>query len=97
MVELAEPALVPGGPLQLIAPESPLTVGPGKSATAPVFVTGHREAFEDGRRDVRLRIGDGVGWSTVVPYRLLGPDDEEHHEERVRTGDDSKGKAAHER
>ena len=55
-----------------------LALGAGKSATAPVFVTGPREAFEEGRRDVRLRIDDGAGWSTVAPYRLLGPDEDDH-------------------
>jgi hypothetical protein len=33
---------------------------------------------------VRLRISDGAGWSTVVTYRLLGPEDEDHGRERDR-------------
>ena len=86
-VELAEPA----GSLQLIAPENPLALGAGKSATAPVFVTGRREAFEEGRRDVRLRIDDGAGWSTVVPYRLLGPDEDDHEHEREHKPERERG------
>jgi hypothetical protein len=78
MVELAEGAGGPAGGIALIAPENPLPVAAGKSATAPIFVTAPREAFDDGRREVGLRISDGSGWSTVVPYRLLGPEEEEH-------------------
>jgi cytochrome c oxidase accessory protein FixG len=85
VVELAEP----GGSLQLIAPENPLALGAGKSATAPVFVTGPGEAFANGRRDVRLRIDDGAGWSTVVPYRLLGPSDDGREHEREHEGEGS--------
>jgi hypothetical protein len=84
LVELAEEAAAPGGPVELIAPENPLPVAAGKAATAPVFVTAPRRAFEDGRRAVRLRISDGAGWSTVVTYRLLGPEDEDHGRERDR-------------
>jgi cytochrome c oxidase accessory protein FixG len=79
-VELLEPAGAGPAGLELIAPENPLPVHAGKSATAPFFVTAPRAAFEDGRRDVQLRIDDGAGWSAVMPYRLLGPsgDDDEH-------------------
>jgi alkaline phosphatase len=45
-------------------------------------VTAPREAFDDGRRAVRLRISDGAGWSTVVPYRLLGPEEDDHEREK---------------
>jgi polyferredoxin len=78
LVELAERAAA----VELIAPENPLAVGAGKSATAPIFVTAPREAFEEGRRAVRLRISDGAGWSTVVPYRLLGPEEDDHEREK---------------
>jgi cytochrome c oxidase accessory protein FixG len=64
-----------GVPLEMIAPDNPLPVAAGKTATATVFVNAGRDAFRDGRRDVRVRITDGAGWSTTVPYRLLGPDD----------------------
>ena len=48
----------------LIAPENPLAVGPGKTATATVFVTARRSAFVAGERDIRFRIADGAGFST---------------------------------
>jgi cytochrome c oxidase accessory protein FixG len=71
-----------GGPLEMISPDNPLAVAAGKSATATVFVEAPPRAFDDGRREVRFRISDGAGWSDVVPYRLLGPEDHEAHEDR---------------
>jgi polyferredoxin len=64
-----------GAPLEVIAPDNPLPVAAGKSATATVFVNTSRAAFHDGRREVRFRIADGAGWSTTLPYHLLGPTD----------------------
>ncbi len=69
--------------LRLVAPDNPLAVGAGKTATATVFVTARRDAFDDGRRDVRFLISDATGFSTAAPYRLLGPKehhDNEHHD-----------------
>lgn len=62
--------------LQMIAPENPLAVAAGKSATATVFVTAPPAVFDGGQRDIRFRVSDGAGFSTAVAYRLLGPD---HH------------------
>ena len=59
--------------LRLVAPDNPLHVGAGKTATATVFVVASRDAFGEGRRDVRFRISDETGFKTTVPYRLLGP------------------------
>jgi cytochrome c oxidase accessory protein FixG len=87
LIELAEGPAEPSGALELIAPENPLAVAAGKAATAPIFVTAPRAAFEDGRRAVRLRISDGGGWSTVVPYRLLGPEEDGHEREKDREKD----------
>ena len=80
-VELVEPAGAPAT-LGLVAPDNPLPVPAGKSATAPFFVIAPRAAFDEGRREVRLRVDDGAGWSTVMPYRLLGPADDEDHEHK---------------
>jgi cytochrome c oxidase accessory protein FixG len=74
-------------PLEMIAPENPLAVAAGKSATATVFVEAPPKAFDDGQREVRFRVSDGAGWSEVLPYRLLGP---EHRTER-------EGKERHEK
>jgi cytochrome c oxidase accessory protein FixG len=87
-----EPADGDGGaPLEMIAPDNPLPVAAGKSATATVFVNTARDSFRDGRREVRFRITDGAGWSAAVPYHLLGPDDD--HRERGARDD----KGAHDR
>ncbi|HTI55368.1 MAG TPA: cytochrome c oxidase accessory protein CcoG [Verrucomicrobiae bacterium] len=81
-VDVVEPAGPAADALGLVAPENPLPVHAGKSATAPFFVTAPRAVFDDGRRDVRLRIGNGAGWSTEIPYRLLGPKDHDDHEHK---------------
>ncbi len=72
-IEVEEAGSSRAEPLALIAPDNPLSVVAGGSATAPVFVTSGPVAFEDGRREVRFRVSDGMGWSISVPYRLLGP------------------------
>jgi len=71
-------------PLEMIAPENPLRVAAGKSATATVFVEAEPSAFDNGRREVRFRISDGAGWSEVLPYRLLGPEDRTERERKER-------------
>jgi polyferredoxin len=78
----------PGRALEMISPENPILVAAGKSATATVFVEAPVSAFHDGRLAVRFRIGDGADWSDAVPYRLLGPEDHEDHDERKRHGDE---------
>jgi cytochrome c oxidase accessory protein FixG len=79
-VSLVEPS-GDAGTLGLIAPENPLPVHPGKAATAPFFVTAPRSAFHDGRREVGLRVDNGAGWSTVMSYRLLGPEHDDDHDD----------------
>jgi len=81
--------LVDAGPLRLVAPDNPLALGAGKTATASVFVIAPRDAFGDGRRDIRFRISDDDGFSATVPYRLLGPQDER---ERHTKGEDKEGR-----
>jgi cytochrome c oxidase accessory protein FixG len=70
-----------GGGVSLIAPDNPLPVPAGKSATTSVFVTAPRGAFDDGRREIRFLIRDDAGFRTSAAYRLLGPKDEHHDEE----------------
>ena len=89
-VELVEPAGAPAT-LGLVAPENPLPVPAGKSATAPFFVTAPRAAFDEGRREVGLRIDNGAGWSTVMPYRLLGPGDDDDHEHKRKDKSEHEG------
>jgi cytochrome c oxidase accessory protein FixG len=70
LIEIAD-----GEGLHLIAPDNPLAVEAGHAATATVFVTAPRSAFRGGERAVRFRVGDGAGFVSSVPYRLLGPED----------------------
>lgn len=66
--------LVDAPGLRVVAPDNPLAVAAGGSATATVFVTAPPGAFPGGRRDVRFRVDDGAGFSTEARYRLLGPE-----------------------
>jgi cytochrome c oxidase accessory protein FixG len=68
--------------VKLVAPDNPLPVAAGKTATATVFVVAARGAFDEGRRDIRFRISDDAGFRTEVPYRVLGPKDEHERHER---------------
>jgi polyferredoxin len=63
------------GALEMIAPDNPVAVAAGKSATTTLFITAPAGAFDGGVREVELSIGDDAGWSEVVRYRLLGPGD----------------------
>jgi cytochrome c oxidase accessory protein FixG len=74
LIELAD-----GGGLHLIAPENPVPVAAGHAATATVFVTALHDGFHEGSREIRFRITDGADFATTVPYRLLGPEEEEEH------------------
>jgi cytochrome c oxidase accessory protein FixG len=78
-------ALVDEPRLGLVVPENPLPVAAGRSATATVFVTAPPAVFGGGRRDIQFRISDAAGFSTAVPYRLLGPGNEEG--DRLRSGE----------
>ena len=82
--------------LRLVAPDNPLPVGAGKTATTTVFIIAARDAFDDGRRDIRFRISDDAGFSTEVPYRVLGPKDRhERHEKDEHHGERHDGKDRH--
>ncbi|MBI2219350.1 MAG: hypothetical protein HYU51_18890 [Candidatus Rokubacteria bacterium] len=61
--------------IRLIAPENPLGVAAGKTATATVFVAAPRAAFAGGQRDIGVRVSDGAGFSSLSTFRLLGPSD----------------------
>ena len=57
----------------VIAPELPLRIEPGAQRTTSLFLVDSFDSFRDGRRTVTLRITDGAGFSTVLPFVLLGP------------------------
>lgn len=65
------------GDATLVAPENPLTVAPNDSRTTSVFVLLNEHDLHDGARDVTVRVSAG-NFAANVPYRLLGPDDEDH-------------------
>lgn len=64
--------LVDAPDLRLVAPENPLPVAAGRSASTSVFVLGAEEAI-DGEREVRFRLTDGNGFEEHVSYKLVGP------------------------
>jgi cytochrome c oxidase accessory protein FixG len=62
---------VPG---QLVAPVNPLPVDAGTTRETSVFAVLPGADLEGGARDVELRVTDDTGFTTDVPYRLLGPE-----------------------
>jgi cytochrome c oxidase accessory protein FixG len=68
----------------VVVPQNPLRVAAGESAVTPLFVLLPRSAFHDGEHRVTVRVSDGRGFTTDVPYRLVGPEDDEHRDDRAR-------------
>jgi polyferredoxin len=60
--------------LALVIPLNPVSVGPGKIVTAPVFANFPRQSLEDGRRSIVLEVTSGEGFLSRLPVVLLGPD-----------------------
>jgi len=58
---------------EVVAPENPLSVGPGQTGTSVLFIETPPDVFDHGKREIRLRISDGVDFEREVAYRLLGP------------------------
>jgi cytochrome c oxidase accessory protein FixG len=59
--------------LELVAPENPIALDEGDSSTATVFVVAPVSEFTGGRREVRIRVSDGLSFDRTFDYRLLGP------------------------
>ena len=57
----------------VVVPQNPLRVATGQSAETPLFVLLPRSVFHDGEHRVTVRVSDGAGFSTDLPYRLVGP------------------------
>jgi cytochrome c oxidase accessory protein FixG len=70
---------------RLIAPEFPLVVAPGTTATTSVFVLAPEAAFADESFPVRFRVSDGRTYRQEFAWKLRGP--EHLARERVRAGD----------
>ena len=68
----------------VIVPQNPLKVAAGDMAVTPLFVLLPAKAYHDGEHRVKVRVTDGSGFSTTVPYRLVGPqhDDDDDHDAR---------------
>jgi cytochrome c oxidase accessory protein FixG len=62
--------------LTLVSPDNPLTVGPGASATASVFVMARAKSIARGLREIEVEVKDDAGFEKKTHYRLLGPEDE---------------------
>jgi len=73
----------------LIAPQNPLHVARGATEISGVFVLLPREDFEDGEREVTIRVTDATGYAMAVRYTLVGPEhDEDGRDDRERRGGD---------
>jgi cytochrome c oxidase accessory protein FixG len=59
--------------LMMIAPENPLTVAAGETEMTAAFITAPVSAFSGGEAAFTLAISDGVDFSKVLQYRILGP------------------------
>ncbi len=66
---------------KMVAPINPLPVAAGALATTSVFVEFPRDVLHDGEAKITFRIEDEHGFSRELPYRLLGPEDDEHEED----------------
>jgi polyferredoxin len=81
----------PTGGVRLQGPAA-LSVGPGEIGSGQFLVLLEPGVFKGttGRRDVRVRVGDGAGVEVVGMYRALGPADGRlpgEHREHGRDGD----------
>ncbi len=74
-------ALAGAPDLKLVMPIPTLAVPPGKSATAVVFVVAPRGAIASGTRDIAVQVTDGARFDQVFPYRLIGPEPGDSHDE----------------
>jgi len=58
---------------RFIAPQNPVRVAAGATATTTVFVVLPEERFAGGERRVAFRLSDGAGFERDYPWRLIGP------------------------
>jgi cytochrome c oxidase accessory protein FixG len=57
----------------VVAPEFPLSVAAGERRTTSVFVRVQPASLVQGRRSIRLKVSDELGFSEQLVYGLLGP------------------------
>lgn len=58
----------------VIAPENPMRVEGGATATTSAFIILPASAFTGGKRQVTFRIADGAAFTTDLSYGLVGPE-----------------------
>jgi cytochrome c oxidase accessory protein FixG len=75
----------------VVVPQNPLHVATGQVAVTPLFVLLPRSEFHDGEHRVRVRVTDGNGFTTELPYRLVGPETEDDDARRGEDRGDRKG------
>ena len=61
---------------ELVAPENPLVVPAGGSATTSVFIRVPLSSLHDGDLTVPFEVSDGADFSVALPWRVLGPSGE---------------------
>ena len=78
----------------VIVPQNPLRVEAGTSAVTTLFVLLPPSSFHDREHDVTVRVSDGAGFTTDIPYRLVGPEDDvgERDGRRADEGGDARGR-----
>lgn len=57
----------------LVAPMNPVVVAPDATESAPAFVRAPRALFAGGDVEVKIVVESPDGWSTALPFKLLGP------------------------
>ena len=66
----------------VVVPQNPLRVAAGEVAVTPLFILLPPKAYHDGEHGVTVRVSDGRGFSTDIPYRLVGPEHEDDDDDR---------------
>ena len=68
----------------VIIPQNLLHVEAGVSAVTTLFVLLPPASFEKGEHGVTVRVSDGAGFTTDIPYRLVGPQDDASGREALK-------------
>jgi cytochrome c oxidase accessory protein FixG len=74
----------------VVAPQNPLLVPAGSTATTSVFIVLPSTSFHDGERRVAFSVSDGAGFTRRIDYRLVGPEHEDRHDRDGRDDRDQR-------
>ena len=75
---------------RVIAPDNPLPVAAGRTEMMTMFVMLPESAFHDGEHRVTFTISDGGAYTQTFSYRLVGPEEREHHDSEHLSGGETK-------